>query len=464
MQRAVGGGDHHVAVIGGGIAGLAAAHALVSTKVGTTRVTVFEAASRLGGMIRTSPFGGIAVDEGADAFLARVPWATQLAASVGLEPDLVTPDTARAAVWWDGLHPVPDGLLLGMPTDILAMARSPLLSWAGKLRAATEPLRRRTDLGADSLGGYVRARFGNEVHFRLVDPLVGSIYAADTDHFSLAAVPQIAELANRARSVLLAARHRPPAPPGPLFLTPADGMETLVQRTAADVRALGGDIRTGATVTALERDGSRWRVEGSSLDAPMFDAVVLACPARRAAALTEHSAPETARLLQRIPTADVALVTLAVDAGEWPTRLRHLSGYLVPKPRQRLVTAVSFGSQKWQRWASPDRIVMRISLGRDGLPVLHLGDDELRAAALDDVGRHLGMALSPTEVRISRWPGAFPQYRPHHARLVADAEAALPAGVSLAGASYHGIGIPACVRSGTEAGGRALEHLRLLAE
>lgn len=460
MPRRLGGRDRHVAVIGGGIAGLAAAHALVSTHdENTARVTVFEAAPRLGGMIRTSPFGGVPVDEGADAFLARVPWAAQLAASVGLEADLVAPDTARAAVWWDGLHAIPDGLLLGMPTDLLAMARTPLLSWTGKLRAATEPLRRQTDLGADSLGGYVRSRFGNEVHLRLVDPLVGSIYAADTDHFSLAAVPQIAELANRGRSVLLAARHRPPPPTGPVFLAPAGGMETLVQRTAADVRALGGEIHTGAPVTALERDGSQWRVDGTA-----FDAVVLACPARPAARLTEQIAPQAANLLRRIPTADVALVTLAVDSGGWPTGLRHLSGYLVPKPRQRLVTAVSFGSQKWQRWASSNRIVLRVSLGRDGLPVLHLTDDQLAEAAVDDVSRHLGMTLAPTEVRVSRWSGAFPQYRPHHTRLVDDAEAALPAGVALAGASYHGIGIPACVRSGGGAAGRALEHLRLLTE
>ncbi len=132
----------------------------------------------------------------------------------------------------------------------------------------------------------------------------------------------------------------------------------------------------------------------------------------------------------------------------------------MPKPRQRLVTAASFGSQKWAHWQVPGKVVLRISLGRDGLPVLHLTDEELVAAAVDDTSRHLGVALQPVDVRVSRFPSAFPQYRPHHAALVADAEAALPAGVALAGASYHGIGIPACIRSASNAASRVVEHLR----
>ncbi len=447
-----------VAVIGGGIAGLAAAHAVLAER-DATHVTVFEANPRLGGMIRTSPFAGVDIDEGPDAFLARVPWARQLASEVGLADELVPPDAARAAVWWNGLHPIPQGLLLGMPTDVMALARSRLLSWTGKLRAATEPFRRRTDISDDSLGSFVRRRFGHQVHLRLVDPLIGSIYAADTNHFSLQAVPQIAELAGTSRSVLLAARHRPAPPPGPVFLTPAGGMESLVRSTAARVRAMGGELRTAAPVSTVEADGGRWRVDGAP-----FDHVILACPARAAAQLLTEGAPAAAGLLRRIATADVALVTLAVAAADWPARLHGMSGYLVPKPRQRLVTAVSFGSQKWQRWAVPGRVVLRISLGRDGLPVLHLTDEQLAAAAVGDVGRHLGFDLAPTDVRISRFSGAFPQYRPHHAQLVADAEAALPAGLGLAGASYHGIGIPACVRSGMQAAGRAVTYGRLLAD
>ncbi len=178
---------------------------------------------------------------------------------------------------------------------------------------------------------------------------------------------------------------------------------------------------------------------------------MLACPAAAASHLLRSSAPDEATALSGIPTADVAMVTLSIPAAEWPARLRSLSGYLVPKPMQRLVTAASFGSQKWAHWASPEAIVLRISLGRDGLPVLHLSDEQLLAAALAEVGGHIGVDLQPTHTRISRWRGAFPQYRPHHALTVAGIERMLPSGLALAGASYHGIGVPACIRSAQQA-------------
>ncbi len=441
-------GQQRVAVVGGGIAGLAAAHALVTSGEADQRpgVVVFERDGHFGGKLRTSPFAGHpAIDEGADAFLARIPWATQLAQQVGLGEQLVSPAARSAAVWWDALHTIPEGLLLGMPTEILALARSGLLSWPGKLRAASEPFRRRTSSEPDSLGEFVRARFGNEVHFRLVDPLVGSIYAADTDHFSLAAVPQIADLAARGRSVLITGRRLPkPAPTaGPIFQTPSDGMGALATATAAVVTAAGGELRSCTSVDHLERDGSGWRVNDE-----YFDGVIMAAPALAASRLLSDHAPETATVLAAIPTADVALVTIAIAAADWPSRLAGMSGYLVPKPMQKLVTAASFGSQKWAHWATPGSALLRISLGRDGLPALHLSDEQLLAAALQEVGAHLGFELRPVAHRITRWPGAFPQYRPHHATRIQAAEQSLPPGIRLAGASYHGIGVPACIRSG----------------
>ncbi|MCE9622480.1 MAG: protoporphyrinogen oxidase [Actinomycetia bacterium] len=446
------GAAQRIAVIGGGITGLAAAHAALSHD-GGHEVVLFEASDRVGGKILTSPFAGhAAIDEGPDAFLARLPWGSALARAVGLGDQLVSPAVSRAAVWWDALHPIPEGLLLGLPTEVLALARSPLLTWGGKLRAATEPLRPHTSPAPDSLGAFVRARFGDQVHLRLVDPLVGSIYAADTDHFSLAAIPQIAELANSARSVLLAgrkARARSVAATGPIFYAPVGGMGTLTSATAAAVSAAGGDIRIHAPVDELAADGRGWRVNGER-----FDSVILACPAATAARLLSSAAPDAAQAIATIPTAEVAIVSLAVLATEWPRGRFGLSGYLVPKPKQQLVTAVSFGSQKWAHWGGVNS-VLRVSLGRDGLPVLHLSDEQLTAAAIDELSGHFGYALQPTDVRISRWPGAFPQYRPHHADLVAMATRALPEGLTLAGASYHGIGVPACIRSGELAAARA---------
>lgn len=437
-----------VAVIGGGITGLAAARA-AAEHTSPADVVVFEASERVGGKILTTAFAGVAaVDEGADAFLARVPWGTNLARAVGLGEQLVSPAAARAAVWWDTLHPIPEALLLGLPTELIALARSRLLTWGGKLRAATEPLRPRTSTGPDSLGTFVRARFGKQVHERLVDSLVGSIYAADTDQFSLAAIPQIADIAASARSMLLAGRaaRSKSVAQGPIFFTPNGGMGALATATSAAVAQAGGDLRLDTPVSELVADDGGWRVNGEK-----FDSVVLACPAATVAMLLTNSAPKTASAIATIPTADVAIVTLALAASGWPARLAGLSGYLVPKPKQRFVTAVSFGSQKWTHWQTADSIVLRVSLGRDGLPVLHMSDDELAAAAVDEVGHHLGISLQPLQVRVSRWPAAFPQYRPHHSELVAAATEALPSGLVLAGASYHGIGVPACIRSGQQA-------------
>ena len=442
----------HVIVVGGGISGLSAAHELLaSAPAGAVRVTVLEAERRLGGKIHTTPFAGRpGIDEGADAFLTRVPGALELADKVGLGAALVSPATGSAAVWWNGLQPIPSGLLLGLPTDVGPLARSKLLSWPAKLRAASEIVRPRTSTDSDSIGEWVRARFGDQVHERLVDPLVGSIYAADTDRFSLAAVPQLAELAHGARSVLLASRRRPPAPTGPIFSSPAAGMGRLVETTARRIVELGGTVVTDAACTSMEPAGDGWLINGVAADS-----VILACPAAQAARLVLDAG--TADVFASIEYADVVLITLAVPRSQLPERLRAMSGYLVPKPVQQLVTAVSFGSQKWPHWdtlsdgSAADTTVLRVSLGRDGLAVLHLSDEALRDAALAEMRLHLDVELRPTDVRISRWPGAFPQYRPHHHRLVEQIEAQLPPSIALAGASYHGIGIPACVRSGARA-------------
>ena len=436
-----------VVVVGGGISGLAAAHALARRiPVGAVEIEVREGEERLGGKLKTSPFAELpAVDEGADAFLARVPQASELACAVGLGGELTSPEAAAAAVRSGGrLHPIPDGLVLGVPAGLRGLAVSGLLSWRGKLRAAAEPLIPVRD-PADSVGALVRARFGDEVHERLVDALIGTIYAADTDRFSLAMVPQLAGLAARGRSLLLSARKaRRDAPPaaGPVFLAPRAGMGALADSVAAVARTHGVTIRTSAPVAELGRDGARWRVDGE-----LADAVVLATPAAPTAPLLATSAPEASRLLATMDHAGVAIVTLAVDS--WPERLRGYSGYLIPKPDQVDVTAVSFGSQKWAHWRAGrgdgGREILRVSMGRDGLPVPDVDDQALVDRTVDAVGRQVGVDLQPVASRVSRWPASFPQYRPHHLDWLRRLDAALPAGLFLTGASYRGIGVPACI-------------------
>ena len=471
-----------VAVVGAGISGLATALTLADTEA--VDVTVFESAERVGGKIDASPFAGVTgVDEGADAFLARVPEAVALAHRVGLGDDLVSPEPVGAAVWHDELHPIPDGLMLGLPGKLLPLATTGLLSWRGKARAALEPFLPRTSTEPDSIGEFVRARFGDEVHDRLVDSLVGSIYAADTDRFSLAEVPQLAALANGNRSVLLAARRQRRSQAGtataassPIFATPRGGIGAFVRATADAVVAAGGRIITDAPVTRVGPAGNgSWSLSvgaGSERagdtpghDSATFDAIVFATPAAAtASALAEH-APDATRLLGSAQTADVIMVTLHVRADQWPERLRGLSGYLVPKPDQRWVTAASFASQKWGHWRPPaGGEILRVSIGRDGMAVMHLDDDEVLRVVLDDLEHHLGIRFEPSEIRITRWPAAFAQYRPHHSEWVDAVEAALPSGIFVTGAGFRGIGIPACVRAANSVAARASATAQLLAE
>lgn len=436
-------------VVGGGISGLTAAADLADG--GRFDVEVWEAAGRLGGKIRTSRFAGIAnVDEAADAYLVRVSHAAALARRVGIE-DTTAPSAARAMVWNDGMHEIPPAVLLGVPAAIRPFVTTSLLSWRGKLRAAMEPLLPRSD-AHDSIGRLIRARFGDEVHERLVDALIGSIYAADTDRTSLASVPQLADLAARHRSLLLGGRsaraRTAAASGGPIFGAPLRGMGALVDATAEHVSRAGGTIRLDRPVGLLERDGYRWRVDGER-----FDVVVLATPARATAPILAAIAPDAASELATIDHADVIMIRLAVPAGNLPEEIvRGHSGYLVPKPRQRLVTAVSFASEKWAHWqpASGGHL-LRVSLGRDGLAVDDLDDDAAVDAVIADLDVHLGVVLQPDEVSVTRWLAAFPQYRPYHHRLVERVEAALPGSLALAGASYRGIGIPACIADGRRA-------------
>jgi oxygen-dependent protoporphyrinogen oxidase len=226
------------------VSGLTAAFSVLADAHRPTSVTVLESAARTGGLIRTSPFAGLpGVDEGADAFLTRVPWATQLAADLGLGAALTSPTGAGACVWHDRLHEIPGDILMGVPARMRAFATSRLFSTRGKMRAALEPLVPRIPHD-DSIGRLVRRRFGREVHERLVDPLVGSIYAADTDSFSLEAVPQINALTSR-RSLLLAAAEarKVPAQAGPVFAVPMKGMGSLVDALAASPPAAGSSAR-----------------------------------------------------------------------------------------------------------------------------------------------------------------------------------------------------------------------------
>ena len=455
-----------IVVIGGGITGLVAAR---GASLAGADVTLVEP-GRLGGKVQASPFDGGVLDEAADAFLARVPEGVQLCRDLGLGGDLVSPSARRARVWSRGeLRLLPEGQVLGVPTDLDELAASGILTEEGLARAAVEP-RLERPAGDVTIGELLRRQLGDEVAERLVDPLVGGINAGDTDQLSLAAtVPQLdAAARSGAPSLVEACRTQRAAvgdPATPVFFAPRGGMADLVSALVADVWARGVQVEHG-TAVGLEPSGPRWHVTvdrgatadgdaaASSRSVLAVDGVVVAVPAGPAATLVREVAPRSATLLAAIPYASVALVSLAVprDAIE---RDLDGSGFLVPRIEGRTITACSWTSSKWPHLAGDGTTWLRASVGRDGdEAALALDDDALVDRVLVDLRATMALCGTPAEVRVSRWSGSFPQYRPGHLDRVDAIEADLGAvspGIVVAGAALRGLGIPACIRQGAAA-------------
>ncbi len=440
------------------MAGLAAAFALAGR--GDVRVTLYEADEHLGGKVRSEAFAGVDLDLGPDAFLARRPEAVALCQELGLADALVAPATATAYLWSRGrLRRLPSGLALGVPTRLGPLARSRVLSPLGLARVALEPLVPGRTLDADeALGALVRRRLGDEVHRRLVDPLVGGINAGDTDRLSVELVaPSLAAAAASSSSLVVGARRQAaagPPPSGPVFLTLPGGLSRLVDALATRLENLGAEVCTGERITGVEPlagGGYRLSAESGPIAA---DAVVLATPAFVTAALLAPHAPGAAATLAAIDHASVALVALAYPRGAIARPLDG-SGFLVARGEGRLMTACSWASSKWSHLDAGDGIVLRVSAGRAGDERADsLDDDALVARLRLELDEAMGITQPPSSVRVIRWRRAFPQYAPGHAWRIAAAEAELatrmPA-VRLAGAALAGVGLPACIASGQRA-------------
>jgi oxygen-dependent protoporphyrinogen oxidase len=450
-----------VAVVGGGIAGLAAAWALLGGEVGRGRaeVTVFEPGP-LGGKLRTEEFCGHPVDLGPDAFLARVPDGLRLCRELGLADELVAPAAGKALLWTGGrLRPLPDGLLLGAPVRLGPLARSGLLSPLGLARAGLDLVLPRRPLPDDlSVAQLVTSRFGAQVADRLVDPLVGAIHAGRTDQLGAAATtPQLLSAARGSRSLLRGlARAASSGGGGPVFLAPRGGMGVLADRLVARLRELEVSFVPEA-VTGLRPLGGRQVAVDP--DPEPFDSVIVAVPAAVAARLLEPAAADAARGLSAIRTASVVLATLALPLQDVDVP-PGISGFLVPRSEGRLMTACSFGSRKWPHWSSPDTMVVRVSAGRAGDDRPQQLDDQALVTRLsEELASALDTPVSPSAWRVSRWPGSFPQFEVAHLDRVAAIESALGhhlPQVALAGASYRGSGIASCIASGRRAASSVL--------
>ncbi|MFF5937169.1 protoporphyrinogen oxidase [Streptomyces sp. NPDC012508] len=456
----------HVVVVGGGIAGLAAAHRLVSAGL---RVTLLEGGDRLGGKLLAGEIAGAPVDLGAESLLARRPEAIALARAVGLGDRLRPPATTTASVWTRGaLRPMPKGHVMGVPGDAAALTE--LLSDEGLRQVARDRELPPAEIGEDiAIGAYVAERMGHEVVDRLVEPLLGGVYAGDAYRISMrAAVPALfaaacthPTLTDAVHAVQRAGAATPSDAAGAAtglggsaFLGIEGGIGTLPEAVATAIRSAGGEILTLMPVTELRRavDG-QWRVAAGGREF-LADAVVVAAPAWAAAELLAAEAPVAARELGTVEYASMALVTLAFRRQD--VRALPGSGFLVPPVDGHTIKASTFSSQKWQ-WVAdgaPDLFVLRTSVGRYGEEEQVFRDDaDLVEASLKDLAAAAGLTAKPVATTVTRWTGGLPQYPVGHLARVArihDAVAEVP-GLRVAGAVYEGVGIPACVASGHRA-------------
>lgn len=457
-----------VVVVGAGISGLAAAHAL-ATSGADVEVILLEGSSRPGGKLVLGEVAGVTVDLGAESLLNRRPEAVELARTVGLGDAVCHPATAHSAIWTRGaLRPMPP-TVMGIPADLAALRRSGIVSSVGVARARSRSALRRPGESADvSVADFVSHHLGHEVTDRLVEPLLGGVYAGQASRLSLrAAAPAIAALAERGGSLLAAARaaaaEAAVTSTAPVFAGLRGGIGRLPSAVAATP---GIVLRTDAAVRELVRRDS-WELLVGPTRGPevvLADAVVLATPATPTARLLHSVCDDAARELRRIEYASMAVVTLAVPAASLP-RLTG-SGFLVPPVDGRAVKAVTYSSRKWAwlaREAGDDVAVLRASIGRHGEEQLLQSDDaDLVAAAVRDLEDATRGSLRLLDSRVTRWGGALPQYYVGHLDRVARIRAAA-AGLSLlevCGAAYDGIGVAACVADGQRAADRLLAALR----
>ena len=461
-------------MVGGGIAGLAAALHLRDAGPDGIAVTVIEQTGSVGGKLRTGSVAGVPIEDGAESFLVRVPEALALAERVGLGAELVNPTAGGATVWVEGqLRPLPSGTVLGVPADLEATAAAGILSDAGLALVRAEPGRPGPALGDRdvAVGELVGDRLGPEVVDRLVEPLLGGVYAGQASQLSLrATMPALAAGLADQPSLVRAARASRGTPAttstAPIFATVRGGLSALVTAVAHESRAA---IRTGLPVRELRRTADSWLLTlGSTRDATTVraDAVVLAVPATPAARLLAPIDADAAALVGTVQYASVGLVSLVLP-GRLP--LPPGTGALVPASAGRLIKAVTYVSQKWGHVlaAVPGEpvTVLRASVGRFGdEQALRLDDESLVAAVLDELHTLIPLPNgwpTPLGVRVNRWGGSLPQYAPGHLDRVAAARAALAGEptLALAGAGYDGVGIPACIRSGQAAADQVLAAL-----
>jgi protoporphyrinogen/coproporphyrinogen III oxidase len=471
--------SRRIVVIGGGIAGLAAAHRLLELRNEQPLdldVLLLEASNRLGGCIATERVGDFLIEAGPDSFISEKPWALRLCERLGLGPRLVSTQSAHQKIYvvHNGkLLPLPEGFFLLAPTQLAPFVRTPLFSWRGKLRMLAELLIPRGDTNVDeSLGAFVRRRFGNEALERVAQPLLGGIYAADPDKLSLiSTMPRFKEMEKSQRSVIWGMwseqRRRARKREGgsgarwSLFVTLAGGMQELVDAIGQSLPQ--GSTRLNTAVTSLfpvDRK-QRWQIATGTNEIIETDGIILATPAFHNAQILASAAPEAAKDLSSIAYASSATISLAYRNRDFP-RMPDSFGFVVPAIESRRIMACTFSSLKYPGRASEDHVLLRAFLGGSLQPnLLDDNDTTLERNVRAEIASLLGVDAEPLLVRLQRYPNSMPQYHVGHQARIQRIEAALESytNLALAGSAYHGVGIADCVRTGEEAAEKLIKQI-----
>ena len=445
-----------VAIVGAGISGLTAAYRLRRALGPDAVIHVHEAGDRIGGILRTTEVGGQSVDVGAEAFIVRRPEAIGLVTELGLADRVVSPTPRRPAVWGGGrLHPLPAPALMGIPTapDVVAGLADPA-DLDRMAREPGEPLRWAID-DDPSVGELVGTRFGRSIVARSVDPMLGGVYSSLADDIGVReAIPALAARLDAGAPSLTAAISEVLAAGagahGPVFGTLVGGYRVLLD---ALVEAAGASVTLGSQVRALAPTATGWTLDIDGREVG-YDGVVVAVPAWRAAPLLGAAAPELAAPLTHVQPAPSVVVSIALAPG---TELPDHSGVLVGSGEDLRAKAFTLSSRKWDHLAAADRPVsVRASFGRFGAAVADETtepgvDDRLRREALEDLDRVClaAGAAAPSgrvvDMVIQRWPGGLPVCAPGHLARMSQALTHRPARLAVAGSSYAGVGVPACI-------------------
>ncbi|MBB6050663.1 protoporphyrinogen oxidase [Armatimonas rosea] len=446
-----------IAIIGGGISGLSAAW--FAQKRGLD-YTLIESSGRWGGKLQTEKIDGFVVEGGADSFLATKPWAAQLARELGLGERLLgTNDQLRTIYILHQGQPValPDGMQLIVPTKLWPFLQSPLLSWPGKLRMGLDwLLPARTDPADETVGSFVRRRFGQEALERLGEPLLSGIYSGESERQSLLATfPRYRELETEFGSLIrgtlaqkakLAQASKGGKRPS-MFQSFPGGTQELVD---ALVGKLTGPLKLNTAVTALTQTSTGYTLtlsDGTTLDAAQ---VIVTTPASVAATLVEPFAPRVAEQLELMRAVSTGTLSLGFRTDEIKRPL-HGFGMVIPLREKRPINALTISSVKFPSRAPEGQALVRVFFGGSRTPeTLEKTDDEILAMAREQLLDILGITAEPLFHRIFRWHNANPQYDAGHLDRIAVLEKSLPPGLHLTGCAYRGVGIPDCIHQAEE--------------